>query len=44
VAYVPTPVAGNGLAFFFGDLGLVKCVDAASGSNRWQTTPLKRRR
>ncbi len=33
---VPTPVAGDGLVFLFGDQGLVKCVDAASGSERWQ--------
>jgi outer membrane protein assembly factor BamB len=29
-------VAGDGLVFLFGDQGLVKCVDAASGSERWQ--------
>ena len=34
--YVPTPVANGGLVFLFGDQGVVKCLDAASGVERWQ--------
>jgi outer membrane protein assembly factor BamB len=34
--YVPTPVANGGLVFLFGDQGMVKCLDAASGSERWR--------
>jgi outer membrane protein assembly factor BamB len=34
--YVPTPVANGGLVFLFGDQGVVKCLDAASGSERWE--------
>jgi outer membrane protein assembly factor BamB len=34
--YVPTPVANGSLAFLFGDQGVVKCLDAKSGSERWQ--------
>jgi outer membrane protein assembly factor BamB len=33
--YVPTPVANGGLLFLFGDQGVVKCLDAATGSQRW---------
>ncbi len=33
--YVPTPVANQGLLFLFGDQGVVKCLDAASGRERW---------
>ena len=36
VPYVPTPVANSGLVFLFGDQGIVKCIDAASGFERWQ--------
>jgi outer membrane protein assembly factor BamB len=36
VPYVPTPVAHKGLVFLFGDQGIVKCLDAARGSQRWQ--------
>jgi len=34
--YVPTPLAANGLLFTWGDQGLVKCVDAATGKLYWQ--------
>jgi hypothetical protein len=34
--YVPTPVANRGLVFLFGDQGVVKCLDVAKGSLRWQ--------
>ncbi len=34
--YVPTPVAHKGLLFLFGDQGVVKCVDAATGADRWE--------
>jgi outer membrane protein assembly factor BamB len=36
VPYVPTPVAKDDLVFLFGDQGIVKCVDAASGAERWE--------
>jgi outer membrane protein assembly factor BamB len=36
VPYVPTPVANRGLVFLFGDQGVVKCLDVAKGSLRWQ--------
>ena len=35
VPYVPTPVAKDGLVFLFGDQGIVKCLDVASGAERW---------
>ena len=36
VPYVPTPVAKDDLVFLFGDQGTVKCVDAATGAERWE--------
>jgi outer membrane protein assembly factor BamB len=36
VPYVPTAVAKDGLVFLFGDQGVVKCIDAATGAERWQ--------
>ncbi|NUQ61177.1 MAG: PQQ-like beta-propeller repeat protein [Pirellulales bacterium] len=36
VPYVPTPVAKDGLVFLFGDQGVMKCIDAATGAERWQ--------
>jgi outer membrane protein assembly factor BamB len=34
--YVPTPVAKDGLLFLWGDQGVVKCLDLASGAERWE--------
>lgn len=34
--YVPTPVAHDDLLFFWGDAGVVTCVDARTGSQLWQ--------
>ena len=34
--YVPTLIAYGGLAFFWSDAGIVTCVDAATGTQKWQ--------
>jgi outer membrane protein assembly factor BamB len=34
--YVPTPLARGDLVFLWGDLGMVSCIDAASGALHWR--------
>lgn len=34
--YVPTPIAYQGLLYLWGDGGIVTCVEAASGAEKWQ--------
>jgi outer membrane protein assembly factor BamB len=34
--YVPTPVAKGDLIFFWSDAGVVRCVEAATGSELWK--------
>ncbi|MBI4602797.1 MAG: PQQ-binding-like beta-propeller repeat protein [Planctomycetes bacterium] len=36
MAYVPTPVAKDGLVFFWSDKGIVTCAEAVTGSVLWQ--------
>ena len=36
VPYVPSPVAKDGRLFLVGDQGIFKCLDAATGQERWQ--------
>ena len=34
--YVPTPLVYDGMAYLFGDKGVVSCIDARTGKSQWK--------